>query len=175
MALRSDYTPPPRVHGLPVIICQSGFARIGCAHRVRRTRRVDTYQQRWRVWCVTSRRSRDDGVAVVVFERPSTPPAGFAATAVPRDYIKTVFCDLDRRLLYFLSGGSDGAYYFPVQILHELFFMMYREQLEDLRRWYLFLYCRLKLRDGSSRLGRTERASARRHRVGDVLHLSKTQ
>ena len=165
---------PPRVHGLPVIIDQSGFARIGCAHRVRRTRRVDTYQQRWRVWCVTSRRSRDDGVAVVVFERPSTPPAGFAATAVPRDYIKTVFCDVER-LLNFLSIGSDGAYYFPVQVLHKLFFMMYREPLEDFRRWYLFLYCRLKLREGSSRLGRAERASARRHRVGDVLHLSKTQ
>ena len=124
---------------------------------------------------MTSRRRRDDGVAEVVFERPSTPPVGFAATAVPRDYIKKVFCDVDRRLLNFLSGGSDGAYYFPVQVLHKLFFMIYREQLEDLRRWYLFLYCRLKLRDGSSRLGRAERASARRHRVGDVLHLSKTQ
>ena len=117
-----------------------------------------------------------NGVAVVVFERPSTPPVGFAATAVPRDYIKTkVFRDVDRRLLNFLSGGSDAAYYFPVQVLHELFFMMYREQLEDLLRWYLFLYCRLKLRDGSSRLGRAERASPRRHGVGDVLHLSKTQ
>ena len=123
---------------------------------------------------MTSRRSRDDGVAEVVFERPSTPPVGFAATAVPHDYTKTVFCDLDR-LLSFLSIGSDGAYYFPVQVLHKLFFMIYREQLEDFRRWYLFLYCRLKLRDGSSRLGRTERASARRHRVGDVLHLSNTQ
>ena len=92
MALRSDYTPPPRVHGLPLIICQSGFANIWCAHRVRGTRRVDTYKQRWRVWCVTlSRRRRDAGVAVVVFERPSTPPAGFAATAVLRDYIKTKF------------------------------------------------------------------------------------
>ena len=51
--------------------------------------------------------------------------------------------------------------------------MMYREQLEDLRRWYLFLYCRLKLRDGSSRLGWAERASARVvEYVGDVLHLS---
>ena len=96
---------------------------------------------------MTSRRSRDDGVAEVVFERPSTPPVGFAATAVPHDYIKTVFCDLDR-LLSFLSIGSDGAYYFPVQVLHKLFFMIYREQLEDFRRWYLFLYCRLKLRDG---------------------------
>ena len=123
---------------------------------------------------MTSRRSRDDGVAEVVFEGPSTPPVGFAATAVPHDYIKTVFCDLDR-LLSFLSIGSDGAYYFPVQVLHKLFFMIYREQLEDFRRWYLFLYCRLKLRYGSSRLGRAERASARRHRVGDVLHLSKTQ
>ena len=85
------------------------------------------------------------------------------------------FCDVDRRLLNFLSSGSDGAYYFPVQVLHELFFMIYREQLEDLRRWYLFLYCRLKLREGSSRLGRAERASPRRHGVGDVLHLSKTQ
>jgi len=37
-------------------------------------------------------------------------------------------------LLNFLSIGSDGAYYFPVQVLHKLFFMMYRE-LEDLRRW----------------------------------------
>ena len=92
---------------------------------------------------MTSRRSRDDGVAEVVFERPSTPPAGFAATAVPRDYIKNFFCDVDRRLLNFLSIGSDGAYYFPVQVLHKLFFMMYREQLEDLRRWYLILYCRL--------------------------------
>ena len=128
------------------------------------------------MWCVTlSRRRRDDGVAAVVFERPSTPPVGFAATAVPRDYIKKrVFCDLDR-LLSFLSIGSDGAYYFPVQVLHELFFMIYREQLEDLRRRYLFLSCRLKLRDGSSRLGRAERASPRRHGVGDVLHLSKTQ
>ena len=42
-------------------------------------------------------------------------------------------------LLNFLSIGSDGAYYFPVQVLHELFFMIYREPLEDLRRWYLFL------------------------------------
>ena len=113
-------------------------------------------------------------MAVVVFERPSTPPVGLAVTAVPRDYIKNFFCDLDR-LLSFLSVGSDGAYYFPVQVLHKLFFMIYREQSEDLRRWYLFLYCRLELRDGSSRLGRAERASARRHRVGDVLHLSKTQ
>ena len=73
---------------------------------------------------MTSRRSRDDGVAEVVFERPSTPPAGLAAT---RDYIKKrVFCDLDR-LLSFLSIGSDGAYYFPVQVLHELFFMIYIE------------------------------------------------
>ena len=119
--------------------------------------------------------SRRCGMALVVFERPSTPPVGLAVTAVPRDYIKKrVFCDLDR-LLSFLSIGSDGAYYFPVQVLHKLFFMIYREPLEDLRRWYLFLYCRLKLRDGSSRLGRAERASARRHRVGDVLHLSKTQ
>ena len=86
-----------------------------------------------------SRCRREDGVAVVVFERPSTPPVGFAATAVPRDYIKKrVFCDLDR-LLSFLSIGSDGAYYFPVQVLHKLFFMIYREPLEDLRRWYLFL------------------------------------
>ena len=91
-----------------------------------------------------------------------------------RLYKDKVFCDLDR-LLSFLSIGSDGAYYFPVQVLHELFFMIYREQLEDLRRWYLFLYCRLKLREGSSRLGRAERASPRRHGVGDVLHLSKTQ
>ena len=53
-------------------------------------------------------------------------------------------------LLNFLSIGSDGAYYFPVQVLHELFSMIYREQLEDLRRWYLFLYCRLKLHEGSS-------------------------
>lgn len=76
---------------------------------------------------MTSRRSRDDGVAEVVFERPSTPPVGFAATAVPRDYTKKrVFCDLDR-LLSFLSIGSDGAYYFPVQVLHELFFMIYIE------------------------------------------------
>ena len=37
-------------------------------------------------------------------------------------------------LLNFLSIGSDGAYYFPLQVLHKLFFMMYRE-LEDLRRW----------------------------------------
>jgi len=74
-----------------------------------------------------SRCRREDGVAVVVFERPSTPPVGLAATAVPRDYIKKrVFCDLDR-LLNFLSGGSDGAYYFPVQVLHELFFMIYIE------------------------------------------------
>ena len=44
-----------------------------------------------------------------------------------RDYIKKrVFCDLDR-LLSFLSIGSDGAYYFPVQVLHELFFMIYIE------------------------------------------------
>ena len=113
-------------------------------------------------------------MAVVVFERPSTPPVGFAATAVPRLHKDKVFCDL-YRLLSFLSIGSDGAYYFQVQVLHELFFMIYREQLEDFRRWYLFLYCRLKLREGSSRLGRAERASARRHRVGDVLHLSKTQ
>ena len=49
---------------------------------------------------MTSRRSRDDGVAEVVFERPSTPPVGFAATAVPHDYIKTVFCDLDRLLSF---------------------------------------------------------------------------
>ena len=77
---------------------------------------------------MTSRRSRDDGVAEVVFERPSTPPVGLAATAVPRDYIKKrVFCDVDRRLLNFLSGGSDAAYYFPVQVLHELFFMIYIE------------------------------------------------
>ena len=39
---------------------------------------------------------------------------------------KEVFCDLDR-LLSFLSIGSDGAYYFPVQVLHELFFMIYIE------------------------------------------------
>ena len=75
---------------------------------------------------MTSRRSRDDGVAEVVFERPSTPPVGLAVTAVPRDYIKNSFCDLDR-LLSFLSVGSDGAYYFPVQVLHELFFMIYIE------------------------------------------------
>ena len=49
------------------------------------------------------------------------------------------FCDVDRRLLNFLSGGSDAAYYFPVQVLHKLFFMIYREQLEDFRRRYLFL------------------------------------
>ena len=30
-------------------------------------------------------------------------------------------------LLNFLSIGSDGAYYFPVQVLHELFFMIYIE------------------------------------------------
>ena len=50
---------------------------------------------------MTSRRSRDDGVAEVVFERPSTPPVGLAVTAVPRDYIKKrVFCDLDRLLSF---------------------------------------------------------------------------
>ena len=73
---------------------------------------------------MTSRRSRDDGVAEVVFERPSTPPVGFAATA--RLYTDEVFCDVER-LLNFLSIGSDGAYYFPVQVLHELFFMIYIE------------------------------------------------
>ena len=46
MALRSDYTPPPRVHGLPLIICQSGFANIWCAHRVRGTRRVEIHINR---------------------------------------------------------------------------------------------------------------------------------
>ena len=75
---------------------------------------------------MTSRRSREDGVAEVVFERPSTPPVGFAATAVPRLHKDKVFCDL-YRLLSFLSIGSDGAYYFPVQVLHELFFMIYIE------------------------------------------------
>ena len=79
-------------------------------------------------------------------------------------------------LLNFLSIGSDAAYYFPVQVLHKLhklLFIIYREQSEDLRRWYLFLYCRLELRDGSSRLGWAERASARVvEYVGDVLHLS---
>ena len=63
-----------------------------CSSRSGDSPRRDTYKQRWRVWCVTlSRRRRDAGVAVVVFERPSTPPAGFAATAVLRDYIKTKF------------------------------------------------------------------------------------
>ena len=46
MALRSDYTPPPRVHGPPLIICQSGFANIWCAHRVRGTRRVEIHINR---------------------------------------------------------------------------------------------------------------------------------
>ena len=63
-----------------------------CSSRSGDSPRRDTYKQRWRVWCVTlSRRRREDGVAEVVIERPSTPPAGFAATAVPRDYIKTKF------------------------------------------------------------------------------------
>ena len=119
-----------------------------------------------------SRRWRGRGRLRAPFYPASRPRRNWGTARLYKD---EVFCDVDRRLLNFLSGGSDAAYYFPVQVLHELFFMMYREQLEDLRRWYLFLYCRLKLRDGSSRLGRTERASARRHRVGDVLHLSKTQ
>ena len=71
-----------------------------------------------------SRCRREDDVAVVVFERPSTPPVGLAATA----RLYKAFCDVDdRRLLDFLSGGSDAAYYFPVQVLHELFFMIYIE------------------------------------------------
>ena len=43
-----------------------------------------------------------------------------------RLYKDEVFCDVER-LLNFLSIGSDGAYYFPVQVLHELFFMIYIE------------------------------------------------
>jgi len=117
----------PRVHGLPVIICQSGFARIGCAHRARRTRRVDTYQQRWRAWCVRCRG------AVATMSCRGRLRAPFYPASRPRRNCSTArlykdfFCDVDRRLLSFLSIGSDGAYYFPVQVLHELFFMIYIE------------------------------------------------
>ena len=56
---------------------------------------------------------------------PASRPRRNCGTA--RLYKEEVFCDVDRRLLNFLSGGSDGAYYFPVQVLHELFFMIYIE------------------------------------------------
>ena len=71
-----------------------------------------------------SRRWRGRGRLRAPFYPASRPRRNWGTARLYKD---EVFCDVDRRLLNFLSGGSDAAYYFPVQVLHELFFMIYIE------------------------------------------------